>query len=145
MPDIEEQIRRAFEEGKFDNLPGEGKPLDLDDDSNMDEEWRMAYHILKNGGFSLPWIQSRKDILAALNQMRSELQRTWNWMQGQDLEKTPPGVVEQEWQRAQEIFRGKVDQINCQIRDYNLLVPTAQFHLPLVNAEREISRLPLEA
>ena len=30
---VEERIQKAQEEGVFDNLPGKGKPLQLDDDS----------------------------------------------------------------------------------------------------------------
>ena len=29
MRSIDEQIRKAMEEGQFDNLPGKGKPLPL--------------------------------------------------------------------------------------------------------------------
>ena len=46
----EERIREAQEQGVFDNLPGQGAPLKESDDSNIPEELRMAYHILKNAG-----------------------------------------------------------------------------------------------
>ena len=47
MPDlsIEEIIRRAIQEGKFDDLPGKGEPLQLDDNPHEDPEWRAAHHI----------------------------------------------------------------------------------------------------
>lgn len=47
----ERKIEEAMQEGQFDNLPGMGKPLALEDLSNMPEDMRMAYTILKNGGF----------------------------------------------------------------------------------------------
>ncbi|MBV8719293.1 MAG: DUF1992 domain-containing protein [Chloroflexi bacterium] len=59
---IDKQIREAEERGDFDNLPGKGKPLRLD---NWDAEWGMAYHVLKNAGETLPWIALRKEIDAA--------------------------------------------------------------------------------
>jgi len=37
---IDEIIRRAIEEGQFDDLPGKGKPLRLDEDPNSDPAWR---------------------------------------------------------------------------------------------------------
>ncbi|MDE3837966.1 DUF1992 domain-containing protein [Bacillus methanolicus] len=48
----EDRIRKAYENGEFDNLPGYGKPLKLDDLSSVPEELRMAYRLLKNAGYS---------------------------------------------------------------------------------------------
>nr|NIT03118.1 DUF1992 domain-containing protein [Candidatus Latescibacterota bacterium] len=44
----EERIRRAIEEGHFDNLENAGKPLDLEDDIWVPEDLRIAYRVLKN-------------------------------------------------------------------------------------------------
>ncbi|HYK72215.1 MAG TPA: DUF1992 domain-containing protein [Pseudoneobacillus sp.] len=48
----EQQIKKAYENGEFDNLPGLGKPLDLEDLSGVPEDLRMAYRLLKNAGYS---------------------------------------------------------------------------------------------
>ncbi|MEA3440806.1 MAG: DUF1992 domain-containing protein [Chloroflexota bacterium] len=58
MTGIEEHIRRAMEEGKFDDLPGKGKPLRLDHNPHEDPQWRTAYRMLRNSGFTLPWIEA---------------------------------------------------------------------------------------
>ena len=47
----ERKIEQALEEGQFDNLPGMGRPLDIEDVSHLPPELRMAYTILKNGGY----------------------------------------------------------------------------------------------
>ncbi|MFP5238602.1 MAG: DnaJ family domain-containing protein [Acidobacteriota bacterium] len=47
----EERIRTAMERGEFDNLSCAGQPLDLDDDAHVPPELRMAYRLLKNGGY----------------------------------------------------------------------------------------------
>lgn len=47
----ERKIEEALAEGAFDNLPGMGRPLELDDLSHMPPDMRMAYTILKNSGF----------------------------------------------------------------------------------------------
>ncbi|MGC3789437.1 DUF1992 domain-containing protein [Priestia aryabhattai] len=44
----EERIRQAIKDGDFDKLPGEGKPLKLEDLSHIPEELRQAYRMLKN-------------------------------------------------------------------------------------------------
>ncbi|MFZ3591426.1 DUF1992 domain-containing protein [Bacillus sp. DJP31] len=48
----EDKIRRAYEEGEFKDLPGYGKPLELEDLSSIPQELRMAYKMLKNGGYN---------------------------------------------------------------------------------------------
>ena len=51
-----------MEKGEFDNLPGEGKPLELDDDSRIPEDCRLAYKILKNADCVPPEIEAKKTI-----------------------------------------------------------------------------------
>ena len=47
----ERKIEEAIERGEFDDLPGAGQLLDLDDlDPMLPEELRMACRILKNAG-----------------------------------------------------------------------------------------------
>jgi hypothetical protein len=59
---LEEQIQRAIAEGKFDNLRGAGKPLDLDDYFATPEDIRVGYTLLKNNDFVPPEIELLKEI-----------------------------------------------------------------------------------
>ena len=61
----ETRIQEAIERGELRDLPGEGKPLQLDDDSAIPEELRVAYRILKNAGFLPPELQLRKEVREA--------------------------------------------------------------------------------
>ena len=45
---VDEKIKEAIARGEFDNLPGKGKPLDLDAYFATPEHLRMGYSILKN-------------------------------------------------------------------------------------------------
>jgi hypothetical protein len=47
----EKKIAEALERGELDDLPGAGKPLDLDDDALVPEDLRLAYRVLKNAGY----------------------------------------------------------------------------------------------
>ncbi|GFK95354.1 hypothetical protein NNJEOMEG_03216 [Fundidesulfovibrio magnetotacticus] len=47
----EERIRQAMERGEFEDLPGRGMPLDVDDAAHVPPELRMAWRLLKNGGY----------------------------------------------------------------------------------------------
>ena len=138
MSNIEEHIRRAMQEGKFDDLPGKGKPLRLDDDAHSDPEWRLAYHMLQSSGFSLPWIESRKDIESELLAGSTALQRAWNWRVDQTARGGAVSEIEGEWQWACAAFRAAIEVLNKKIAAYNLEAPSPQLHLRLVNAEREL-------
>lgn len=59
---IEKKIKEAQEKGDFDNLPGRGKPLKLEDDSGVPEDMRMAYKILKNADCLPPELELKKEI-----------------------------------------------------------------------------------
>lgn len=58
----EARIAEAMERGEFDNLPGAGKPLELDDDSMVPEGLRVAYRILKNAGYVPEEVLIRNEI-----------------------------------------------------------------------------------
>ena len=58
----EERIKEAQRAGAFDNLPGKGKPLDLEDLSWVPEDLRISYHILKNAHVLPPEAELLKDI-----------------------------------------------------------------------------------
>jgi len=59
---VEERIREAQQRGEFDNLPGRGKPLALEDDSHIPEDLRIAYKILKNADCLPIEILGKKEI-----------------------------------------------------------------------------------
>lgn len=59
---VEERIRRAMENGDFEELSGAGEPLQLEDDSHVPEDLRLAYKILKNAECLPPEVELRKDI-----------------------------------------------------------------------------------
>nr|WP_263323184.1 DnaJ family domain-containing protein [Neobacillus sp. Marseille-Q6967] len=48
----EDKIKKAYKDGEFENLPGFGKPMQMEDLSGIPEELRMAYKMLKNAGYT---------------------------------------------------------------------------------------------
>ncbi len=58
----EERIRESIRDGEFDNLPGKGKPLQLEDDRHLAADLRLAYKILKNADCLPPELELRKEI-----------------------------------------------------------------------------------
>lgn len=50
--------------GDLADLPGTGRPLELEDDPLVPEDVRMAYRVLKNAGFVPPEIEQLREIAA---------------------------------------------------------------------------------
>lgn len=63
----ERHITDAQRKGEFDNLPGQGQPLALDDDSAVPEELRSGYRLLKNAGCLPPELEQRKEAMALVD------------------------------------------------------------------------------
>src|SRR2546422_5971535 len=58
----ERRIAEAVSRGELDDLPGQGQPLPLDDEPLVPEDLRVAYRILKNGGFVPAEVQTFNEI-----------------------------------------------------------------------------------
>ena len=59
---VEKRIKNAEKRGEFDDLPGSGEPLLLEDDSQIPEDLRLAYKILKNADCLPPELELKKEI-----------------------------------------------------------------------------------
>ena len=58
----EQRILEAQRKGEFDDLPGKGKPLELEDLSWVPDELRIGYMVLKNAHVLPPEAELLKDI-----------------------------------------------------------------------------------
>jgi hypothetical protein len=61
----EQRINEAIQRGEFDNLPGSGKPLNLEDDRLIPDDLRLAYKVLKNADCLPPELELKKEIRTA--------------------------------------------------------------------------------
>jgi hypothetical protein len=147
---VEEQLRKAREEGKFDNLRGHGQPLSLDDNPFEDPTWQLANEMLKKNGFRPEWLEDDVAVREQLAQARQALVRSRDWRAGElgalagrgdaaALERRHQ--VEDEWQRAQARFRARVAELNKLIFHLNLKVPSARLQRLKLDADAELARL----
>ncbi|MFW5489401.1 MAG: DnaJ family domain-containing protein [Desulfovibrio sp.] len=81
----EKHIREAMDNGEFDNLNGSGKPLKLEDDSNVPQDLRMAYKVLRNSGYVPEEVQNRKEISTALELLENAPDEKERYRQMQKL------------------------------------------------------------
>ena len=66
---IDEKIEDAIAKGEFDNLPGKGKPLDLDAYFATPEHLRMGYSILRSADI----IPEEMELLKQIERRRKSL------------------------------------------------------------------------
>ncbi|MEX1247449.1 MAG: DnaJ family domain-containing protein [Anaerolineales bacterium] len=135
---IEEIIQQAMREGAFDNLPGKGQPLKLDENPFLDPEWQLAYHLLKQNGFAPDFIEQRQSIELELAAAREALARSWAWRQKALAAGERADWVEAEWGKAKKEFDEKVAEMNKKIKNYNLAIPTPTLYRKPVDLEQEL-------
>ncbi|ACR28461.1 DUF1992 domain-containing protein [Burkholderia glumae] len=68
---VEQRIAAAAARGEFDDLPGAGAPMELDDDLLVPAEVRMANRILKNAGFVPPAVEQLRALRNLQDEMRA--------------------------------------------------------------------------
>ncbi len=137
MPNIEDLLQRAIREGKFNNLPGKGQPLRLDENPHADPEQRLANHLLQQNGFSLPWLELRQEIENEIESARRTLQQAWEYLSLQPAADSRQA----DYLRAVEAFNAQLGRLNQRISDYNLQVPLERFQMRQLNLQQELARL----
>src|SRR5262245_12455488 len=83
----EARIREAIARGELDDLPGSGKPLELEVLSHVPEDRRAGYLLLKNAGVLPEEMRLRKEMVTlealldacADADERTRLRRDLNW------------------------------------------------------------------
>lgn len=121
----EDKIRSAIESGEWDHLPGKGKPLQWKENPYEPPEWRMAFSLLRNQGFSLPWMEERKEIEQEIEALRARA--------AQACASGDSSAIKV-WLEQQ------IHSLNRRIFRYNLEVPSVHFQLMPLNVEKELNR-----
>lgn len=124
---VENQIIKAQQEGKFDNLPGAGKPLKLEENPFEPADMRLAFKILKDNDFAPRWIELGKEIDADLERFWAEVDyfRRYTLMM-MDLPSDSPAFKRYEHKKDNFYYecRLNLEKISKKILDYNLHCPT---------------------
>ena len=138
MSSIDDQIEQAIREGKFDNLSGAGKPFEWDENPHEDPEWALAHHILKNGGFTLSWLETFREIKSDHDDARQVLTQAWQYRKAASKQNEHREAT---WQQALQAFRDKLTALNKRILAYNLEVPLERFEYLLCKPDQEIQEI----
>ena len=128
---IEQRIQEGIEKGLFDNLPGAGKPLNLDDDAFVPEDMRMAFRLLRSNGLAPLWVELNKEIrddLARLARFRAHLYER----------RDRTNALQRDHLRKEYIDR--IHDINGKILNYNIVAPSSQVHFRMLILEEELAK-----
>jgi DnaJ family protein C protein 28 len=125
----EQIIKKAMAEGRFEGLNGYGKPLDLNENPFEPEEQRLAFHILRNSGYTLPWLERKAEIDRTVEAFRASLRLH---LEDSGKDKLSRPVLEK--------INADMAKINQMIIDYNLSVPLDSLQCLLLDLDSEINK-----
>ena len=134
---IEEQIAKI----DWSQVEGKGKPLNLNRNPYADPDDELAHGLLRNAGYTLPWIEDSKKIDAELAAARAKLARAHtSYLEARDAEICAGHQwIEGAWLAAVREFREQVTRINRAIRDFNLKAPSAHLHKFTLRIDEELA------
>ncbi|XP_070021242.1 uncharacterized protein [Nicotiana sylvestris] len=128
---VEQRIWHSMEEGQFENLPGKGKPLDLNTNPHVDPAEDTLYRILSRNKCAPEWVELNKEIRSNVVDWRSALKKAWTHKDT---------VGDSKWIEASESLKLQMRDINNKVFRYNLIVPFGR-QMFVLKWEKEIDRL----
>jgi len=138
----EESIEEAIRSGAFDNLSGRGKPLKLIQNPYAPGT-ELAYQLLKDNQYTLPWIAERTALLARIESLRIELRRTW--IECQSAYQTAVNSSDQlsltrQWHEALSSWAEQIGELNKEIATQNLKQPADYLEIMKLSLGSELIR-----
>ncbi len=116
---VEDQIQKAQQDGKFDNLRGYGKPL-----THLETD--AFEQLVKEQGFRPHFVELDAEIRAKSEIARQAVRRTYEWvMQARGSGSVDRQYAQDEWHKALRIFDERLAEINKLIQTFNLELPEA--------------------
>jgi len=129
---IDQIMNKAQADGLMDNLPGQGQPLQLDDDALVPDEYRLGNRMLKASGFAPPWITAQREI----EQEHATLD---TWLK--DAKRRLPHLKAPARAALKISYRRKLDDLQRLITNYNLQAPPGAPHLAGLRMVDELAKL----
>ena len=132
---VEEQIHDAMERGLFDNLPGYGKPLNLDENPYAGDK-EMGYHLLKNNGYAPAEVELIKEIRTTRERAEAKIARVVQRGNMLRTRRVPAFPSEKRnynvaVEKAAQEYEQTLITINKKILTLNIQTPSALHQTPL--------------
>lgn len=143
---IEREIQRAIHEGQITDLPGAGKPLDLNDDPYTPSDQRMAYKIMRDNDVAPDWMMLGKTLERKADELRVGLRSSVREHREALINAHKVGSGEARFrehaQRQLEVrlrgLRQRTERYNQEILTYNLKIPHGISQRRIFDFDREL-------
>lgn len=137
---IEELIQEGMDNGLFDNLPGKGKPLNLNKNPYA-ADMQLANELLKENDLPPAWILQRNEILAKIAKLRTEIERQWAWHEREFAIATmEKGRLTLRWDDYCLKWAKEIVVLNKVIDSFNLKRPFDNIEIFKLDLESELKR-----
>lgn len=140
---ISQRIEEAMRNGQFENLRGRGKPLGPAAEPYVPPEMQMANSLLKNNELVPAWISDRNAVLAAIDALRSKIQRAATDYSAA-LRNADGSLareqVEARWQAQLSSLHAEVRALNRRIELQNFKQPVTFLEVFKVRLEEEVKQ-----
>lgn len=139
MDDLIEDGRRR---GLFDDLPGRGRPLNLN--KHVYEGGNsLANQLMKDNDVRPAWLSHRLDVVAKVDGLREEIGRTWDRYR-EAFERAHAGshrpALRLGWEDNCRRWQEAMDGLNREIERYNLKRPAGQPEVYKLRLDDELKR-----
>jgi DnaJ family protein C protein 28 len=153
----ERRIQEGIEAGAFNNLEGEGKPLQIEDNPFVPKDMRAAFKVLENSGYAPDWMTVAQEIDADLATLRRRADDHFAYLRSRlaQVGSDPYAVkrlrleverLKSQHRRAATQHSAAIVELNKKIAIFNQMVPIASlFRVPLsleIEMEKYEDRLP---
>jgi DnaJ homolog subfamily C member 28 len=139
---IEDLIEDGRQKGVFDNLAGQGKPLDLSTNP-YEGDRALANKLLRENDLKPAWIMQRDYIQEQVVRLRQQIERQWqHHARAYRLAGSPIQLdaLVISWDDACLAWEAQMVAINKQIDTYNLKRPSERLEMFKLRLEEELTR-----
>lgn len=140
---VSQRIEEAIRQGHFDNLPGRGKPLEMQRDPNVPDDQQMAHTLLRNNNLVPAWISERTSVLAAIDRLRAKLAASVAFASQERANvRDEAGRVrfDEAWARWKAEWQREITALNKRIITLNLQQPADHLEVYQLRLEEELVR-----
>jgi DnaJ homolog subfamily C member 28 len=140
---IDDLIEEGRQKGIFDNLPGQGKPLDLDQNSYAAGQ-ALANKLLQDNDLKPAWLMQRDDIQEQMATLRQEI---WlSWQRHERAYRLAGSVVQIDalvisWDDACLAWEARIAAINRQVDTFNLKRPVERMEMFKLQLAEELAKV----
>lgn len=140
---IEDLIEDGRRRGLFDDLAGQGRPLDLEANT-YEGSAALANKLMKDNDLRPPWLTRRVEVVGKIDALRADIGRAWGRYRAAFA--AAPGESHRSaltigWDDACQKWETAIVALNKEIDSYNLKRPMSQLELFKLRLADELRRV----